>query len=249
MDKPSAYPELSTYDLCAESIYNNTKLTGKPGLTYTYNSVHLQLAGAMALAATGETDIQKIVSKYLFEPYEMTSTTCAEPTATIPQLAICLETVGNDYANFLDATFNHKVLPADLVAESEKDYTEFEKGYTLYGHYGFGHFLECYDSVAGQTPECTAAQIHADPGALGYYPLIDRTKGYYMQIVANEGGKFYPRSGIPEYLRFATKPLVDAVMAGEAGNSASFGHHTPSKCRQPLVLPGVRGCAYAVIVV
>lgn len=48
-----------------------------------------------------------------------------------------------------------------------------------------------------------------------------------MQIVAYENGRVaYPRSGIPEYLRFLVKPLADAVIAGEPGLDA-FGHHTP----------------------
>ena len=48
-----------------------------------------------------------------------------------------------------------------------------------------------------------------------------------MQIVANESGAFYPRSGIPEYLRFLVKPLVDAVMEGERLTRLTFAHHTP----------------------
>ena len=46
--------------------------------------------------------------------------------------------------------------------------------------------MECYDSVVGVTAECKADQIHCDPGALGFYPLIDRKRQIYMQIVANE---------------------------------------------------------------
>jgi len=48
-----------------------------------------------------------------------------------------------------------------------------------------------------------------------------------MQIVANESGVFYPRSGIPEYLRFLVKPLADAVLDKEALTSITFAHHTP----------------------
>ena len=52
---------------------------------------------------------------------------------------------------------------------------------------------------------------------------------YYMQIVAYEATPLtYPRSGIPEYLRLAVKPLIDAVMAGE-DISSNAGHHTPKQ--------------------
>ena len=245
----------------------------------------------------------------------MKSTTCAEPSLDRPQLAICLQTVGDDYQNFLHATLAHTVLPKSLVDASEQDYTPFlNSSYSLYGDYGFGHFLECYDSVAGFTEECKKAQVyvrvlrlslafrwcpnmymhryalsrihvrctllvqcwmccfqqwlvycclcvsaglsvhlsikpaarplavgivqscgriptcarsHSDPGAFGYFPLIDRRLGYYMQVVAYEAGQYYPRSGIPEYLRLAAKPLVDAIIEGNHGESEKFAHHTP----------------------
>ena len=35
---------------------------------------------------------------------------------------------------------------------------------------------------------CKTAKIHADPGAYGFYPLIDRQKGYYLEIVARGRG-------------------------------------------------------------
>ena len=111
MDDPSKFPDIKTYDDCARQVYENTKLSGRPGHTYTYNSVHLQLAGAVALAAAGETSIQTIVKKYLLDPYGMTSTTCANPTAEIPQIAVCMETVGADYGRFLQAQLSHSVLP------------------------------------------------------------------------------------------------------------------------------------------
>jgi CubicO group peptidase (beta-lactamase class C family) len=38
---------------CAHEVYLATNLSGTPGKTYTYNSVHLQLAGAVAMSASG----------------------------------------------------------------------------------------------------------------------------------------------------------------------------------------------------
>ena len=65
------------------------------------------------------------------------------------------------------------------------------------------------------------------PGAFGFYPLIDRKNGYYMEIVAYEHTNItYPRSGIPEYLRLLVKPLVDAIMAGE-NITETAAHHDP----------------------
>ena len=223
MDRP--LPN-ATYDGCARELYETTPHHGLPGETYGYNSFHLQLAGAVATHAAG-LDIQEVVRKYLNEPYGMRRTTC-EPR-NVPQMAVCLTTTGEDYEKFLHATLSHSVLSKKLVDASEQDYTPFLSDYyTLYGNYGFGHFLECFDSVEGMTDACRAAQIHSDPGAFGFYPLIDRNLGYYMEIVAYESSnKTYPRSGIPEYLRLLVKPLVDAAIAGEKGYD--FSHHGPKQ--------------------
>mmetsp|Transcript_12636 Transcript_12636/g.33127 ORF Transcript_12636/g.33127 Transcript_12636/m.33127 type:complete len:227 (-) Transcript_12636:152-832(-) len=192
------------------------------------NSIHLQLAGAIAVAATG-LDIQGVLRKYLFTPYGMSESSCALPSPKVPQLAVCLVTTARDYEQFLLKTLTHGVLPDALVVESERDYTPFLRPYyTLYGLYAFGHFIECFDAINGFTAACDEARIHADPGAFGFYPLIDRKRGYYMQVVAFEHTVIsYPRSGIPEYLRLAAKPLVDQVMAG-VNISATAEHHTPA---------------------
>lgn len=69
MDNSTLYPG-ATYDSCARMIYDNTTLSGTPGSTFSYNSVHLQLAGAIATHASGLT-IQEVITKYLITPYGM----------------------------------------------------------------------------------------------------------------------------------------------------------------------------------
>uniref|UniRef100_A0A7S4BYE5 Uncharacterized protein n=2 Tax=Chrysotila carterae TaxID=13221 RepID=A0A7S4BYE5_CHRCT len=149
----------------------------------------------------------------------MASTTCdgfnTSGVVSNPDLSACLTVTGKDYANFLSGIFDYSLVPNEIVEASEVDYTPFLDGYSLYGHYGFGHFLECFDNPAGMTEACKAAKVHADPGGFGYYPLIDRKYNYWMQIVAFEFGDRYGYSGIPEYLRLLVKPYVDAVMRGE----------------------------------
>lgn len=67
--------------------------------------------------------------------------------------------------------------------------------------------------------------MHADLGGYGYYPLIDRKIGYYLQIVAFESEGSYPFSGIPEYLGSAIKPVVDAIMTGEDVSNTAYHHN------------------------
>ena len=221
------------YEQCAKEIYSNLNLTGSPGNTFAYNSIHLQLMGAIALHATKLKSVQDIFQKYYVIPYGMNETSCGGGDPN-PELAVCLLTTQRDYAKFLHAQLTGSVLGEELVAQSEKNYTPFlvnDTVFTIYGVYSFGHWLECYDSVYGFTAACADAAVHADPGAFGFYPLIDRKNGYFMQIVAYETGKDYPLSGIPEYLRLAAKPLVDAVMRRDdptINGENIFAHHTPS---------------------
>ena len=68
-------------------------------------------------------------------------------------------------------------------------------------------------SSAALSAVCLKESIQAGPGAYGYFPLIDRQRGFYMQIVLAEDSRC--RSEIPEYLRIITKPVVDALVLHE----------------------------------
>jgi hypothetical protein len=203
-------------------------LTGIPGATYSYNSNHLQLAAAMAVAASG-LDIQSVVRKYLLEPYKMSSSSFAGPC---PEFAGSLRTTARDYATFMRSLLNYTTLPKAIIDESEKDATPFISNfYTLYGDYGFGHFLMCFDSTHGFTRECADANVHLDPGAFGFIPMIDRKNGYYFQVVsALTSDAEYPLSGIPEYLAVALKPHIDAILLGPLLRppAEDHAHYTPS---------------------
>ena len=154
----------------------------------------------------------------------MNETTCE---GTNPCLAVCYTTTGHDYGNFLEGVLSYKPLSKEIVDISERNWTPFLKGQTMYGDYGFGHFLFCFDNPEGFSEECKEAQQHADPGGYGYWPMIDRKNGYYVQVVVMESGAYYARSGIPEYLGAVIKPIIDEIMAG-TDVSKTAQHHTPA---------------------
>jgi len=184
------------------------------------------LAAAVSMAASG-LSIQEIIHKYLVVPFNMPSSYYA---GKCPDFVGSLITNGDDYENFLSGLLSYKALSKPMIDASEKDYTPFLKDdYSLYGDYGFGHFLMCFDSYNGFTKECQEAQSHMDPGAFGFIPIIDRKNGYYMQIVAAEiqPTGSYPLSGIPEYLAVALKPHVDAIMSGTLPDPAEENTHSP----------------------
>jgi len=135
-----------------------------------------------------------------------------------------------DYEKFLSGLLTYKQLPKSIVDASEEDGTPFMKDYySLYGDYGFGHFLMCYDSWDGFTDACRAERCHMDPGAYGFIPIINREHGYYLQLTAGEYGSTgsYPLSGIPEYLAVALKPHVDAIMSSSPPAAEEHLHYTP----------------------
>jgi len=106
---------------CGQSIYEHVKLIGTPGQVYSYNSNHLQIAAAMAVAASG-LPIHEVTKKYLLTPYGMTD---SYYDGKCPDFGVDLMTTGEDYEKFLSGVLTYKPLPRAIVDASEQDYTKF----------------------------------------------------------------------------------------------------------------------------
>eukprot|EP01060_Flectonema_neradi_P039427 TRINITY_DN867_c0_g1_i1.p1 TRINITY_DN867_c0_g1~~TRINITY_DN867_c0_g1_i1.p1 ORF type:complete len:753 (+),score=175.72 TRINITY_DN867_c0_g1_i1:147-2405(+) len=204
---------------CVQQLYNALPAGTAPGTNFTYISAHLQFAGAMAVKASG-IDIDQLFDKYLYKPAGMVDTTWGKAPYKNPQVATGITTTGSDFEGFLKGLLLYTLLPKAVCDEMEKDYSASvtPSGDGWFGHYGMGHWFECIGygtpngSSAPISQACQEEAIQAGPGLYGFYPLIDRKRGYYMQVVLQESME---KSGIPEYLRIITKPVVDAIMAGK----------------------------------
>jgi CubicO group peptidase (beta-lactamase class C family) len=190
-------PNASQYDPedCAREIYEEFAYHGKgnvwvaPGTVWSYHSNHLQIAGPMAAKAAGLT-VQGLIEKYLTKKLGLKKTMwLGYPN---PHLAASMLTTGNDYDTLLQAVLTYKIAPKEIIDQMELDayrrypglvFSPYPKDINLgfYGHYSMGTYFECINQQWG--PACENAGVHADPGAFGYWPLIDRSKGYYMQLV------------------------------------------------------------------
>eukprot|EP00927_Polykrikos_kofoidii_P056324 TRINITY_DN50471_c0_g1_i1.p1 TRINITY_DN50471_c0_g1~~TRINITY_DN50471_c0_g1_i1.p1 ORF type:complete len:421 (+),score=79.02 TRINITY_DN50471_c0_g1_i1:72-1334(+) len=176
-----------TPEACAEQIYNMANFTDEPGTSWSYHSLHLQLAGAVA-AKAANLSMQELLEEHLIKPLNMTQTRwTGYPN---PHLAAAMVSSGDDYDKLLQAVLSYSLLPKQIIDEMEKDYiTKDVKPaawkdqflVSVYGHYSMCIYFECF--LFGWSEKCQKAGVHADPGAFGFWPLIDRSKGYYMQIV------------------------------------------------------------------
>mmetsp|Transcript_12352 Transcript_12352/g.30807 ORF Transcript_12352/g.30807 Transcript_12352/m.30807 type:complete len:443 (+) Transcript_12352:66-1394(+) len=222
--KASSY----TPEACAREIYDQAPFEFEPGSTWAYNSFHLQVAGAMAASAANLT-VQQLLHKYLIGRLSMHGTRWLG--GENPTLAGSMITTGDDYDKLLRAYVAYELLPKHVADEMEKDYLEqpvkiantssFLAG--LLGHYSMCTYFECLPPKPSVfTPGCKKAGLHVDAGLFGYYPLIDRAHGTYMQVVAmkmvTSKLDFYLPTISSMVLRRIIKPLVDKAL------------HPPSPC-------------------
>ena len=97
---------------CAESLYNNSgTYSHEPGTHWAYLTVHLQLAGAMAVAASGM-EIDKLFEKYLYKPFNMSSTTWS-PLKN-PTMAAGITTTADDFEQLLQRLLTYEVCVLSL---------------------------------------------------------------------------------------------------------------------------------------
>mmetsp|Transcript_41206 Transcript_41206/g.96150 ORF Transcript_41206/g.96150 Transcript_41206/m.96150 type:complete len:410 (+) Transcript_41206:108-1337(+) len=214
-----------TGESCAREIYDLAPFRFEPGTTWAYNSFHLQVAGAMAAYAAG-ISVQELLHRYLIGPLKLKATMWLG--GTNPGLAGNLMTTGDDYDRILRAYVGNELIPEEVSKEMEKDYlngVQIADSSTvlvqLLGHYSMCNYFECFPPKASSfTDQCKAANVHMDAGLFGYYPLVDRAKGTYMQIVtmkfpASQAAYFAPTIASMA-LRLITKGFVDHALLGEA---------------------------------
>lgn len=176
-------------EACAREIFTTGPWVAMPGTVWSYHSLHLQVAGAMAAKAANLT-VPGLIKKYLVDRVGMIGSYWLG--GDNPHLAATMISTGDDYDKLLQMVLTYEIAPKEIVDQMELDsyryYPElkcspYPKDVSLgfYGHYSMGTYFECVGQPWNEG--CEKAGIHADPGALGYWPLVDRSKGYYMQIV------------------------------------------------------------------
>lgn len=210
----------STSDIqrCAEAIYNNVGHSFAPGEVLDYNSIHLQIAGAVAERATG-TPILELVRRNVFTPARMTSTRFGQRDSN-PFLAGGIVSTPRDYFSFLGMVFRNELLSEATNSMMMSNPFPAARSHGIFlplsARYGLANWFEC-PRVITLPPGvwndvCVRADIHSSHGASGSYPIIDRRLNYFYHFAHD--GIVGAGAGTSTTFRDVLKPLVDAAVTG-----------------------------------
>lgn len=180
----------TTIAACAQQFYTRG-LDTPPGSAFYYGPAHLQIAGAMAEAATGK-PFPQIFREQVADVAGMTSATgYVTPSTTNPRLSGGAVATPEDYMRFLAAMLGGRLL-TDIASYT----TDRTAGVTVLNtpdvtvtdgewHYGLAAWHEC--DATPFTPACGAARLISSPGAFGWTPWIDFDRGYWALVAMNDG--------------------------------------------------------------
>lgn len=174
-----------------------------PGEAFVYSATHLQVAGAMAVRATGLPDWASVFRAFCRETGLFPHSTFDLPSLSNPRLAGGMHWTAEDYLGFLRAFQGGQVLSPALRDQMVADQTAgvwqakspVADSLGEVWSYGFGLWRE------------PGTDRVSSPGAYGAYPFWDRTRNYWG-ILARQGRLgSYPEGLAVER---SVRPLIEA---------------------------------------
>lgn len=181
----------SDFVRCVETIFNSNPTISIPGDEFYYASTHLQVAGLMAIHASGLSDWQQVFDYFKSQTQLFHNAYFDLPSVSNPRLAGGMHWEAVEYLEFLGAIFHQQLLSPALIEVMTSDqighasirYSPVNAwSFGVDWHYGFGMWIEC-PSVPFNCPTTTRV---SSIGAYGAYPFIDFEQ-HYFGIVAREG--------------------------------------------------------------
>ena len=162
---------------CVEQIPGLNPSPPEPGTQFYYGSAHMQVAGAMLVAALDDEDWHAVFNRFKSETQLFQTSRYAKPSTANPRLAGGMIWTAEEYVAFLKALSGGQVLNqnsmslllADRLTNAEIVNSPSRSSYQEDWHYGYGVWLEC----AASTFNCTAPFRYSSPGAWGAYPFWD----------------------------------------------------------------------------
>jgi CubicO group peptidase (beta-lactamase class C family) len=183
------------FEACVEKIFTSNEPTHTtPGTVYYYSGTHMQVAGLMAMKATGATSWGAIFDAWKARTNLFPTATYDLPSASNPRLAGGMHWTGEEYLAFLRA-LEHGTILSDanrtaLLANQRGAATvgaspAFEQIHEDWA-YGLGNWLECPTATQANSYNCGEGHRNSSAGAYGAYPFIDFDHDYFG-IVAQQG--------------------------------------------------------------
>ena len=178
----------SLNDCVSAILQENRSSESIPGEAFHYASTHLQVAGAMAVAASEFESWSALFEAFQAETGLFPNARYDLPSANNPRLAGGMHWTGREYAEFLAALLRGEVISMEsltlmMTSHTSDLPTSFspteDEGYPW--QYGYGLWIEC-----AETPLCVTSDYRSSPGAYGSYPFF-KTDGSFWGIVARQG--------------------------------------------------------------
>jgi CubicO group peptidase (beta-lactamase class C family) len=185
----------SNFEQCVRNVYDgNIGTAAAPGTQFYYSSAHLQIAGQMALIASGATSWTAVFDAFKARTGLFPTSVYNLPSTSNPRLAGGMTWTGAEYLDFLRALFKGTLLSPTLRAEllaNQRGSASVAKSPCLEGlgedwAYGLGNWLECASAKQADSFDCGAGHRNSSPGAYGAYPFIDFDDRYFG-ILARKG--------------------------------------------------------------
>lgn len=191
---------LADFEECAQLIFEAS--VGKapaPGTEFYYSSAHMQIAGLMAVRASGAASWAALFESFKARTGQFPTGAYDLPSIKNPRLAGGMHWTGEEYLAFLRALASGALLSpasrAELFASQRGSavvvyspiFPETPRGGIGEDWaYGLGNWLECPTAKEPNSFDCDAGHRNSSPGAYGAYPFIDFEYGY-IGILARQG--------------------------------------------------------------
>lgn len=176
---------------CVELILDKNSVISGPGTEFYYASTHLQVAGLMAINASGMNNWAQVFNNFKLETQLFPNATYDLPSINNPRLAGGMHWQATEYLDFLRSLYKQQVLSAESLDLMMSDYTSHanfvyspvsDENVLSHWHYGLGLWLECTAKQLDCSPTARVSSL----GAYGAYPFIDFEHKYFG-IIAREG--------------------------------------------------------------
>ena len=199
------------FDTCVRSIYMMNPTPKASGTEFDYGSAHLQIAGAMAIAAAQRPGWAQLFAAWKTKTGMFPTGVYDVPSITNPRIASGMHWTGEEYLAFLRALSQGKLLKSATMAELLGNQRESATvGYSPIWDeihedwaYALGNWVECPTAKTQGGYNCAGVHRNSSTGAFGAHPFIDADHKYFG-LVARQGSLMSAGEGIAIFREIET---------------------------------------------